>query len=70
MNAYQRKLCRGLLKLMADLFADPEEERKYQEWLAQREKRRDPATNDSRATPTGAKTVYQTTGNAAPSGAA
>ena len=57
MSPHERKMCRGLTRLMADLFADPDEERKYQEWLAQREKRRDPATNDSRATPLQAASV-------------
>lgn len=57
MNPHQRKMCKGLTRFMADLFADPDEERKFKEWLAQREKRRDPATNDSRATPLQAASV-------------
>ena len=57
MNPHQRKMYKGLTRFMADLFADPDEERKFKEWLAQREKRRDPATNDSRATPLQAASV-------------
>ena len=70
MNAYQKRMCRSLIGFMRDLQHDPEEEGKYQEWLSRREERRDPATNDSRATPQTAMTVYQTNGNAARSGAA
>lgn len=70
MNAHQRMMCRRILQHVEEAKQDPEHERKYQEWLEQRKKRRDPATNDSRATPIEAMTVYQTTGNAARSGAA
>ena len=57
MNPYQKKMCRGLMKLMAELFADPEEERKYREWLAQREEKRAQAATEERATPMTAATV-------------
>ena len=58
MSPHQRKMCKGLTKFMADLFADPEEERKFQEWLEQRKKRGAAhATNENRATPQTAMTV-------------
>lgn len=37
-----------LSKIISQFYEDPENERRYQEWLASK-KKRGPATNDSRA---------------------
>ena len=48
MNPMQRSMCGQLARLMADFYANPENERRYQEWL-EAKKKRGPATNDDRA---------------------
>ena len=68
MNPVQRSMCGQLARLMAEFYAIPENERRYQEWLIStrepvkaRQEKRGPATNDSRATSTIGQPHHTTT---------
>ncbi|MBQ6521850.1 MAG: hypothetical protein IJI15_03340 [Atopobiaceae bacterium] len=53
----QRQFARKVLRMMAEFYQDPENERRYQEWKRSREERRAQPASKERATPIQAMTV-------------